>query len=328
MHKYDRLLFILNLLRSHRNLGASRLASECGVTERTIYRDMIALAGADVPIYYDRGYKLASTNFLPPLNLDFSEYNLLRLALESSPLYKTGAHRTLFRRVKAKVEAGLTESVKKKRLFTPRTTHIEVPISISEEKGRQYYTIIEQAIVTNHCLQMQYNSIDSGLTDRIVEPYFIVFRGRAFYFVALCQLRNAFRTFRIDRVEELRETYDSFVRRDGVDAESYFEGSWELYSDDPVEIVIIFSGKAARVISSSQHHSDESIAELEGDRIEYRVKTRGIEEIRRWILGFGSEAEVLAPTQLRDDIAEAADALVKLYNSNPDSGRVATKTRK
>lgn len=328
MHKYDRLLFILNLLRSHRNLGASRLAAECGVTERTIYRDMIALSVADVPIYYDCGYKLASTNFLPPLNLDFAEYNLLRLALESSPLYKTGAHRTLFRRVKAKVEAGLSESVRKKRLFTPRTTHIDVPISISEEKGRQYYTIIEQAIVTNRCLQMRYNSIESGLTDRIVEPYFIVFRGRAFYFVALCQLRNAFRTFRIDRVEDLRETSATFVRRDGVEAESYFEGSWELYSDDPVEVIIIFSGKAARVITCGRHHPDESITELDDDRIEYRVKTRGIEEIRRWILGFGPEAEVIAPTQLRDDLADAADALVSLYNPNPDSDEVTPKSRK
>ena len=53
MAKYDRLLYILNLLRSRKNLNAEMLAAECGVTERTIYRDIIALSDANIPIYYD-----------------------------------------------------------------------------------------------------------------------------------------------------------------------------------------------------------------------------------------------------------------------------------
>ena len=49
MAKYDRLLFILNLLRTRRNLNAAMIAAECGVTERSIYRDVIALSEANIP---------------------------------------------------------------------------------------------------------------------------------------------------------------------------------------------------------------------------------------------------------------------------------------
>ncbi|RME19381.1 MAG: HTH domain-containing protein, partial [Candidatus Zixiibacteriota bacterium] len=47
MPKSDRLLYILNLLRTRRNLNAARLAEECGVTERSIYRDIISLSEAN-----------------------------------------------------------------------------------------------------------------------------------------------------------------------------------------------------------------------------------------------------------------------------------------
>ncbi|MCK4427433.1 MAG: HTH domain-containing protein [candidate division Zixibacteria bacterium] len=73
MAKADRLLLILNLLRSRRNLKASNLAKECEVSERTIFRDIQALSEARVPIYFDSGYKLLTDAFLPPLNFTVDE---------------------------------------------------------------------------------------------------------------------------------------------------------------------------------------------------------------------------------------------------------------
>jgi predicted DNA-binding transcriptional regulator YafY len=79
MSKYDRLLHILNLLRSRRSLRAKDLARECEVTERTIYRDVLSLSSANVPVYFDDGYKLLSDAFLPPLNLTKEEFIVTHL---------------------------------------------------------------------------------------------------------------------------------------------------------------------------------------------------------------------------------------------------------
>jgi len=313
MPKYDRLLYILNLLRARRNLNARKLAEECGVTERSIYRDMIALSEANVPIYYDNGYKLASGNFLPPLNFDFDEYHCLKLALESSPLTKTEKYQAPLRRIKAKVEAGLSDSVRKKQRFTPETTHIEIATSAAQEKGEKFYGVIEEAITSWQCLELEYDSIQSGVTKRVVEPYFIIFRGRAFYFVAFCRLRREIRTFRVDRVLQLRMLDERFNKRDDVTPETYFEGSWQLFSGKPVEVVVRFRGAAARVVLSGKHHLSESIERISENEVLYKVVTRGFEEIQRWLLGFGADAEVLSPPQLQKNLARIGQYLSSTY---------------
>ncbi len=304
MSKYDRLLHILNLLRARKNLNAARLAEECGVTERSIYRDITALSEANIPIYYDNGYKLASDNFLPPLNFDLDEYNCLRLTLESSPLGKTDKYAAVIRRIQAKIEAGLSDTVKREKKFTPPPTHVSIQTSIDRNQDQHFYSLIEHAVHNYTCLELTYDSIKSGMTDRLVEPYFIMFRGKAFYFVAYCHLRQDFRTFRIDRVRDVGPTEISFQRRRDIVPDKYFEGSWEVYSGEPVEVVVRFTGAAARVILSGTHHPDELVEQTDEGQVVYRVVTRGIEEIQRWILGFGAEAEVLEPLELKHNLSE------------------------
>ncbi len=314
MSKYDRLLYILNLVRSRRNLNAARLAYECGVTERSIYRDIIALSEANVPIYYDNGYKLASDNFLPPLNFTWEEYSCLKLTLESSPLGRTTAHRETLKRIRAKVEAGLSRQVREKRRTAVDTTHIDIGIIENQKRGVRFYRRLEQAITDNRCLRIKYESINSGPSERIVEPYFIIFRRRAFYFVAWCRMREEFRTFRLDRVLDVRVLDDHFTRRRGINARDYFEGSWDVFSGEPVDVEVRFTGTAARVIRSSRHHPHEQVEEISDDEVIYRVNVCGLEEIKRWILGFGPEAVVISPERLRDDMREIGEYLTTEYN--------------
>lgn len=313
MTKYDRLLHILNLLRSRKNLNAASLAEECGVTERSIYRDILALSEANIPIYYDSGYKLASGNFLPPLNFDIEEYHSLKMALESSPLNQADHHGKILARILAKVEAGLTETVRKQERFRLRTTHVEVTSRPDEEQGLAFYSVLEKAIEKNVCIEIEYESVSSGWSTRIVEPYFIVFRGRAFYFVAFCRLRKEFRTFKIVRVRALKLTGEEFVPQSDVDPRSYFEDSWQVFSGDPVEVILEFRGSAAKVIAQGIHHPKEQIEDIGQGKVIYKVKTRGLEEIQRWLLGYGDEVTVIAPTELRQNVSRIGKCL---FSSN------------
>lgn len=313
MNKYDRMLHILNLLRTRRNLNAQKLAEECGVTERSIYRDIISLSEMNVPIYYDNGYKLASDNFLPVLNFTFDEYRLLKLALQASPLARTPAYQDAFRSVKAKIENCLSEQVRKEKKFIPETTHIENPYAGDRAKGERFYQCIEKAISSSHRIKVVYNSIRSGPTRRTVDPYFIIFRANAFYFVGYCHLRGGIRTFRIDRVEDVEPLSEMFVRPPDIRPETYFEGSWSVFGGEPVEVEVVFSGTAARIVASTSHHPDELVEIIGEGRLRYTVVTRGLEEIRRWILGFGDEAEAVKPPELRATLSRISRGLCGLY---------------
>jgi predicted DNA-binding transcriptional regulator YafY len=91
MAKLDRLLLILNLLRSRRTLSATDLADECEVSERTIYRDIHSLSRARVPIHFDGGYKIVSDEtFLPTLNFTIDEFLSLYVGLSSYPVQSVG----------------------------------------------------------------------------------------------------------------------------------------------------------------------------------------------------------------------------------------------
>ena len=201
MPKYDRLLYILNLLRSRKNLNASAIAKECNVTERSIYRDIISLSEANIPIYYDNGYKLASDNFLPPLNLDIDEYNFLKLTIESTPLNATGKNSDLIKKIKAKLDANVSTKVLKESKFTRPSIYIDIPISDgTNEQQENNFLVLEKAIEECKQVKLKYHSIKSEITDRIIEPYFIIFKGKSFYLVAFCHLRGKYRTFRLSRI--------------------------------------------------------------------------------------------------------------------------------
>jgi predicted DNA-binding transcriptional regulator YafY len=296
-------------------MTAGRLAEECGVTERSIYRDILALSEANVPVYYDNGYKLASDSFLPPLNFNYDEYLFLKMAIESSPLKATDKYTDLAKQIQVKIEAGLSDNVRQHSRFTPVATHIEIPMTIEQERGERFYGVIEEAATNSRCLKISYDSIQSGPSERVVEPYFIIFKSRAFYFIAHCRMRNEVRTFRLDRVSAVEPTEDLFTRRDDINAETYFEGSWRVYSGDPVKVVIRFTGAAARVVSSGIHHAAELIEETDDGAVLYTVTCRGLQEIQRWILGFGAEAEVIAPKELRDELRTIGTYFKDTYNS-------------
>lgn len=316
MAKADRLLHILNLLRSRRNLNAARLAADCGVTERSIYRDIISLSEANIPIYYDRGYKMASDNFLPPLNLTLNEYQCLRLALESTPLRISELHKSIVKKVQAKIEAGLSDRVNQERRAAPSNTLIEFASTQEEKKARLFYPIIEDALTNNRCLELEYESIESGPSKRVVEPQFIIFRGKAFYFVAYCRLRKGLRTFRMDRIRRVRLSSELSRRRMDVKPQDYFEGSWEVFKGEPVTVVVRFRGSAARVIASSHHHDSETIEKIGDDELIYRATVNGLVEIERWIRGFGRDAEVIEPKDLRDSFKKLGTYLGQLYQDN------------
>jgi predicted DNA-binding transcriptional regulator YafY len=313
MAKYDRLLFILNSLRSRKNLTAKDLAEQCSVTERSIYRDIIALSEANVPIYYDRGYKLASDNFLPPLNFDFDEYSCLKIAVDSTPLAKTEQYGSLLRRIRAKIDAAVSDTVRKRRRFTPQTTHIDIAVTHSGEAEESFYQLLEKAITECCCIELEYLSIQSGESRRIVEPYFVIFRGHAFYFVAFCRSKEEVRTFRLDRIKSLKILKETFNRRDDITPKSYFKGSWEVFSGEPVKVVLKLTGAAARVVLSGQHHASEQKEQHADGSIRYTVTVQGLEEIQRWILGFGNDAEVLSPPELRESLAEIGKYLDQTY---------------
>lgn len=313
MSKYERLLQIVNLLKARRYLRVGDLARECEVSERTIYRDIASLAAAGMPLYFDRGYRILPEAFLPPLNLTAEEYFLIRTSLNSSPLMEDPRNRVLRNRLLAKLE----NSLKDKSILSrdDRSTRIGVKLKSSDPGSvlTSGFRVIERAVMENRRIRVLYDSLSSGPNRRLLEPYALVFRGRAWYLIAYCHLRRDYRLFRFSRLREIDLLEDTFKPDRDFSVEKYFADSWELYSGKPFNFKVKFWDKACKAILSGIHHPSEKVTPLKDGSLIYSATAAGEGEILKWILGFGGMAEVLSPKKLREKHKAAIKSMAVRY---------------
>ena len=314
MKKTNRLIHIINLLRNNRSFNAEKLARTCGVTERTIYRDIISLSEANIPVYYDRGYKLAANTFMPPLNFDIEEFMAIKLALENSILKQNSPFQAAIKRVEAKITTVLNGGIPSELKSKPLSTQLKGKSTDNFTAAKiTIFKQLELAIKEKQRIGIRYQGLKGEPSDRIIDPYYIIFRKHAFYLIAYCHKRNEFRTFRIGRIKRITLQGENFVMDGRFTLDSYFENSWEVFTGPPVEIEVKFTGQAARVVATGRHHKTEKIKKLKNGDLIYRVTTAGVEEISMWLKQFGPEAIVIKPEKLRNLLREFYLKSVEAY---------------
>ncbi|MCK4856656.1 MAG: YafY family transcriptional regulator [candidate division Zixibacteria bacterium] len=315
MSKSARLLTILNLLRSNRRLTTGALATRCGVSERTIYRDVVSLAQAGAPIYYDHGYKLLPGTFLPPMNLTLQEYITLKMALAALPSGRLALGRVVIENILAKIDHAVNNTIPEEVKKSPPRHQIALKSTQHPRSFKLIFDLLRQAVDNDVVVRFDYVSLASGKTNRRVDAYCLVFRGRAYYLIGYCHLRRAMRLFRLDRISRLTVTDQKYERDHQVTPENFFESSWDVFSGEPVKVTLKLTGRAATVVLTGRHHPSESVIEQADGSVKYTVTVAGIEEISRWIIGFGGDAVVLSPRKLADKVYQTACAIERNYRS-------------
>lgn len=315
MNKYERLLFILNLIRSNRGLTAKDLAHRCEVTERTIFRDITALSSANIPIYYDRGYQLLTGSFLPTLNFDLQEYLTAREALRTTPLRKLPEYRKALKAIEAKIDACLSPHIKDQKRQVSPDTRLTVKSRPAPRRNEIWFALVERAINERRKLKMIYDSIDTGERAREVEPVFTLYTEGKFYVVAYCLTRQDYRTFRISRIKKLELSDQRFKKHSQIDPRTYFANSWSVFGGKVADVKLEFFGRSARIVKSGAYLRDERKTDLPGGSLIYEARVSGTEEIGRWALGFGDEVKVHTPLSLREWVASKARGALALNDS-------------
>lgn len=321
------ILIAMHVKRIHRLLGVlaelvkspairrSDLASAFGVTERQVYRDLEALRDAGLIVRTPLGYVPAPEIQPPSASMTPGELASLELGvagLGSSPssLPHTRAHAALGK-LRAVAPLGVRETAGSESLvrrLVPPTAEAAV---------RPVEAVIEDACRRHERLRMRYHTPSRELvTERLIDPYTIFSRGSAWYLVGYCYRAGAFRTFKLARVQGVAGTGETFDPRPEFSLEEYLRPCWRVWRGRPQQVRIRFSGEAARRIRETEHHPTQRIREVPGG-VELRAEAGGLPEIASWVLGFGPDAEVLAPPALRRLVAERAAQTAARYGLGP-----------
>ncbi len=199
MGRTQRLLTLMDALRRHRRpVTAASLANELSVSVRTIYRDVQSLVELGAPIDGEAGlgYLLRGGFFLPPLMFDEDELEALVLGArlverQGDKALAASAHNVLAK-IAAAAPKDLRDMMSETGLWVPRG---DVP-------DRPELKPMREAIRREHKVTITYGDEKGAITERTVWPIGIGFYEGKQTVAAWCELRQAFRHFRTDRIKE------------------------------------------------------------------------------------------------------------------------------
>ena len=302
-------------------VSIARLAELRGVHQRTIRRDLEALARAGFPLYEDRVngtalWKLRSRPFraLQETGLSLTELcalyfsRTLLVALTGAPL-ADDVDRAL-----AKLERALPAPAK---VFLDR-----IPTLVGarrsgrkrqdERRAREILGRALDASLRHRRIRMRYASASSRRTrDYVVEPLRVTYADGGIYLTAHVPEYAQIRTFALERIETLGVTDERFEPRP-LPAE-LFADSLGVHTGPPERVRIEFDEAAAAFVTGREWHRSQHVEPRADGSLVLTMHVSVDRPLERWILGFGASARVLEPSHLAQRIFTSLDGARSHY---------------
>lgn len=226
--RLTRLAAILTQLQSKSRVTATELSYKHQVSIRTIYRDIRTLEKSGVPVVTEegKGYTLMEGYKLPPVMFTEEEANALVTAEQIINRNKDQSLSEQYQSAVTKVKAVLKHTQQEKvELLENR---IQIRTNPQELKTSNYLIQLQSAITNYQVIALRYRSLAGEESLRDIEPFALFSTQENWLLVAWCRLRNEFRSFRLDCIQEITLTGSSFEPH-SMTLSEYFEQCREKY---------------------------------------------------------------------------------------------------
>lgn len=226
MRKASRLFEIIQILRLARApVTAARMALSLEVTQRSIYRDIAALQAMRVPIEGERGlgYILRPGFHLPPLMFTAEESEAIVLGMALIGRTADMELRKASEQVMAKIAAAVPAPMR--QALSSRALHAWG--SVAQAPDAVDFGLVRRAIRDEEKLSIDYRDEHGQATTRTIRPLALIYYSEVAVIVGWCELRQAIRNFRADRVTGCSPTGDHF-KNDGDRLRSSWIAGWQI----------------------------------------------------------------------------------------------------
>lgn len=316
----DRLLSILMILQSRGKATAHHLALELEVSERTIYRDIIALSIAGVPVYTESGpgggIYLLETYRTTLTGMNEEEIRALFMLSIPSPLADLGVSKEL-KAALLKVSASLhqkggeaQEQVRQRVLLDWKAwfdIHTPVP----------QLQIIHQAIWTQNKISISYRLPFEVTAERILEPLGLVAKANNWYLVYYRD--HTIRVLLLENLLDVTVLDENFERPEAFDLGVFWSNWCRDYEANRPQCTIELRF-APSIVSYLPHifgsQIKDKIQEAKQDEDGWHVmdlEFESIEQARMHVLSLGGAVEVIRPTALRLSVRDFATQILSIY---------------
>ncbi|WP_083959491.1 helix-turn-helix transcriptional regulator [Streptoalloteichus hindustanus] len=328
----SRLVSTLLLLQSRGRMTAKELAEELEVSVRTVYRDMDSLSAAGVPLYgepgHDGGYQLLDGYRTQLTGLTAGEAESLFLTALPAVAADLGLG-TAVSATQLKLLAALPGELRERAERISERFHLDAPSWYRDGDRTPHLTVVADAVWNQRVIRMRYERwAEPHTVSRTVEPYGLVLKAGHWYLVA-CHA-GTMRTYRVSRVLDVEVGAETFDRAPDFD----LVGHWRVYLEQfdarrhNGEATLRLSPRAlARLphflepaLARSAHETASEPDSAGWTRVTIPVESA--EHTLSELLKLGDDVEVLAPTELREQMVRTLRAMLGRYErSSPLSRR-------
>ena len=306
-----RVLALLELLQKHGHASGGELAEMLGVDGRTLRRYIATLEEIGIPLTAERGrhggYRLVSGYKLPPMMFTNEETVAISLGLMAARSLRLGEVSAAVASAQAKLERVMPQKLKQQL----RALDESVTLDLVSRSAPDSTTLSSLATaIQNRCrTTFHYTSGSDGPAQREFDPYGLVFRYGRWYVVGHCHLRDDIRTFRLDRLYELRPLDIPFQRPQDFDAAGYLRGSFASM-DQGFEVELLLHTDLEN--ASTMLGDELGLLTPKEDGVLWRAHTGCLGWFASQLVRLPFAFEVLAPSRLKTELRQHAERLMAI----------------
>ncbi len=318
------MLDIHELLRQGRKTNRRMLAEALEVSAKTIQRDIDFMRDQlGLPIEYDvstHSYSYTRKVLQFP-TMQISEGELIALSVARKALAQYQG--TSFEKPLKDAFRKLTTGLRDQNHFSWRDGAGE-PISF-RAAGQSIgdlgvFDAVSQSVLGAEEIEFSYRKLERDDEEsRAIQPLHLACIDQQWYlFGSDLRRGGSVRTFALTRMSKLHRTGRTFERPREFSLDEHLAGSFGVFASSPPEqIVLHFDEVGGRLVQERTWHASQQTAALADGGLRLALKVGVSPEIERWILGWGEHVEVLAPSTLRDTIAQKTERVAARYRQAP-----------
>ena len=306
---------ILKTIEAGRYTSSAELATEHGVTERTIRRDIEALQEAGFPLYDERddGRKVwrLVEGYKQKLTQSFTLSELAALYFGKNLLSFLGG--APFAQDLESAFAKIREALPAKSL--PYLSRIQDLFSARPDPWKDYskkqdvIAGLIDAILHQRQARVAYYSFNSKRTKSYdLDPYRLVYYRGGLYLYARAHEYGEVRTFAVERMQKIEVLDQGFEVPADFSPTEYARSAFGIFGGKAETVELVFDAAIAGYVRERNWHESQKLADEADGGVRLSMEVAPSFDLKAWIKGFLPHVRVIRPASLRDEIAREIDA--------------------
>ncbi len=318
MAKNDNMLAILWMLNSGGKMTAKQISQKLEINIRTVYRHIDALCASGVPIISDPGhnggYSLLNNFIRAPLLFDMEEKKAL---LHAAVFAKEAGYPLSEALANATSKLKMYSNQEQESILNRHLAGFEVINRMVNPSVQLMLAELEQAVANEFSVEIDYRTgREEQPKNRMIDPYGLVYWNNKWYTVAFCHLRNEIRSFRVDRILQIKCTQVIFKRPEAFSTREFFmKNLLPDFVGKEGLISLIIEGRSETLNELCMHwFLGHHLKERTSNQAIFLFEKKSIHiYVPYFLLSYGKSIQIIEPQSLKERLVAIASELMEYY---------------